>query len=93
MYVVLTTLRPDSGIAIGNVQAVAEAETIRLLNGPTARGALVAAYVRLADALVHVEVETTTVLVGDGVVRHRVRTWLHQQLISQYELGIPPRRG
>jgi hypothetical protein len=93
MYVVLTTLRPDSGIVVGSVQAVAEAEMVGLFNSRTARGALVAAYVRLADALVPVDVESTTSLAGDGVVRCRVRTWLHQQLISQSEVQIPPRRG
>ena len=91
-YVVLTTVRPDSGMVFGSVRAVAEAELVRLLEGPTARGALVAAYVRLAHALVHVDVETTAVPAPDGVARYRVRTWLHQQLIGQQELEIPVKR-
>jgi hypothetical protein len=91
-YVVLTTLRPDSGMVFGSVRAVAEAELVRLLEGPTTRGALVAAYVRLAHALVHVDVETTTLPAPGGVARYRVRTWLEEQLISQQELEIPLRR-
>nr|WP_230416928.1 hypothetical protein [Micromonospora tarapacensis] len=85
-YIILTTLRPDSGLIVGGVRAVAQAEIIRRLRGPGSRDALVAVYVRLADALVPIDVETTELPAVDGLARYRIRTWLHQQLIGQCEL-------
>ncbi|MDG4784903.1 hypothetical protein O7626_02975 [Micromonospora sp. WMMD1102] len=89
-YIVLTTLRPDSGLLVGGVRAVAHAEITRRLHGPDVRDALVAVYVRMADALVPVDVETTELPAVDGMARYRIRTWMHQQLISQCELEISP---
>ncbi|WP_213457083.1 hypothetical protein [Rhizomonospora bruguierae] len=88
-YIILTTLRPDSGLLVGGVRAVAQAEITRRLHGPGSRDALVAAYVRLADALVSIEVETTELPAVNGLARYRVRTWLHQQLVGQCELETP----
>ncbi|WP_307961840.1 hypothetical protein [Salinispora arenicola] len=44
-YIILTALRPDSGLILGSVRAVAHAEISRRLGGPGSRDALVAAYV------------------------------------------------
>lgn len=88
-YVVLTT---DSGMVFGGVTTIADAESVRLLDGPRAHGALVAAYVRMADALVAVDVETTALPSRDRVARYRVRTWLGQQLLGQQDVELPPRR-
>jgi hypothetical protein len=92
-YVVLTTVTADSGMVFGNVNAVAVAESVRLLDGPGARGALVAAYVRMADALVPVDVETTALPERGDIARYRVRTWLGQQLLGQHDVEIPLRCG
>jgi hypothetical protein len=89
LYVVLTTLLTDSGIVFGGMWAIAGAEEIRLRHGPGARGGLVAAYVRLVDALVPVHVETTALTAGDGVARYRVRAWLGQELLGERDLDIP----
>ncbi|MFV2101836.1 hypothetical protein [Micromonospora sp. LOL_024] len=91
-YIILTTLRPDSGLILGSVRAVAQAEIFRRLGGPSSRDALVAAYVRLADELVPVDVETIELPAVDGLARYQIRTWLGQQLISQCELETPLRR-
>jgi hypothetical protein len=85
-YIVLTTQRPDSGLVIGPMTAVSAAERRRLLDGPSAPGALVGAYVRTLDVLVPVEIETTVVASSDGgSARYRVRTWLERQLLGQDE--------
>ncbi|MGI5213900.1 hypothetical protein [Plantactinospora sp. CA-290183] len=87
-YIVLTPLRPDAGLIVGGVWAVAHAEITRRLHGPAVRDALVAVYVRMADALVPVDVETAELPAADGMARYRIRTWMHQQLIGQCELEI-----
>lgn len=87
-YIILTTLRPDSGLIVGGVRAVAHAEVTRRLHGPAVRDALVAVYVRMADALVPVDVETAELPAVDGMARYRIRVWLHRQLIGQCELEI-----
>lgn len=89
-YVVLTT---DSGMVFGSAPTVADAESVRLIGGPRAHGALVAAYARMADALVAVDVETTALPAHDRVARYRVRTWLGQQLLGQQDVEIPPLSG
>lgn len=89
-YVVLTT---DSGMVFGSVKALAEAESVRLLAGPRARGALVAAYVRMADALVAVDVEIGALPTRYGLAIYRVRTWLGQQFLGQQDVEIPLPRG
>ena len=90
-YIVLTAVLPDSdsGYVFGGIWAVAGAEEVRLRRGPGSRGALVAAYVRLADALVPVHVETTALPAGDGLARYRIRTWLGQELLGQRDFEIP----
>ncbi|MFK3984511.1 hypothetical protein ACI2K4_29570 [Micromonospora sp. NPDC050397] len=88
-YIILTALRPDSGLIIGGVRSVAYAEINRRVAGAGTRDALVAVYVRLADALVPVDVEATELSSVNGFARHRVRTWLQQQLISQCEVETP----
>jgi hypothetical protein len=89
LYVVLTTPLPDSGLVFGGIGAVAGAEAVRLRHGIGAKGAFVGAYVRVADALVPVHVETTALPAAAGAARYRVRTWLGQQLLGQRELEIP----
>ncbi|TCB90472.1 hypothetical protein E0H26_26990 [Micromonospora zingiberis] len=92
-YIILTMLRPDSGLIIGGVRAVAQAAIYRLLGGPGSRDALVAAYIRVADVLVPVDVEATELPAAvDGRTQYRIRTWLGQQLISQCELETPLHR-
>lgn len=88
IYIVLTTLMPDAGFTFGGIWAVARAEETRFRDGPAARGALVAAYVRLADALVPVDVETIELPRREGVAVYRVRTWLDRQLLGQHDLEI-----
>jgi hypothetical protein len=89
-YVVLTV---DSGTVFGSVRTVADAESVRLVDGPRAHGALVAAYVRMADALVAVDVEITALPTRNSVARYRVRTWLGQQILSQQDVEVPPQSG
>ncbi|MFI7025095.1 hypothetical protein ACIBMZ_20500 [Micromonospora sp. NPDC049900] len=91
-YIILTTLRPDSGLIVGGVRAVAHAEIIRLLGGPGSPDALVAAYIRVADVLVPVDVEATELPAADGRTQYRIRTWLGQQLISQCEMETSQHR-
>ena len=91
-YIILTTLRPDSGLIVGGVRAVAHTEICRRLNGPDGRDALVAAYIRIADALVPVDVEAIELPAVDGLARYRIRTWLGQQLIGQCESKTPLHR-
>ncbi|GAA4442585.1 hypothetical protein GCM10023170_017790 [Phytohabitans houttuyneae] len=88
IYVVLTTQRAGSGLVFGGVSAVAEAELIRQTSGAGARGALVAAYVRMADALVPVEVEADELPRADGGA-YRVRTWLDRQLLGEHDVRVP----
>ncbi|GGM63275.1 hypothetical protein GCM10011608_55650 [Micromonospora sonchi] len=87
-YIILTSLRPDSGLMIGSVRAVAHAESTRRLYGAGSRDALVAVYVRIADALMLVEVEATELSSAAEVRRYLIRTWLHQQLLGQCELAV-----
>jgi hypothetical protein len=84
-YVILTTKTPTSGTVFGGISAIAAAEQTRILDGPHAPGAFVAAYLRVADALVLVDVETTPLPGPVGVNRYRVRTRLGQQLLGQQE--------
>ncbi|MFI7026276.1 hypothetical protein ACIBMZ_26530 [Micromonospora sp. NPDC049900] len=85
-YIILTTQTPTSGTVFGGISAIAAAEQARLVDGPGAPGAFVAAYTRLVDALVPVDVETTLLSGPAAVRRYRVRTWLGQQLLSQHEM-------
>ena len=89
LYVVLTTSMADSGLVVGGIGSVAGAEAVRLRHGAGAKGAFVAAYVRVADALMPVHVETAALPAGTGVARYRIRAWLGQQLLGQRELEIP----
>lgn len=88
-YIILTTQTPTSGTVFGGINAIAAAEQTRLLDGPRAPGAFVAAYLRIADALALVDVETTPLPGPAGINRYRVRTWLGQQLLGQHEMEFP----